>query len=131
MSQESEPSTVTIEAGPRGFVGRLTGFDTQHLFLILLILLCTSFVWWTANEDKQSFLLQHQITQGNQVVIIKLLDKIVLSQKEALQETAVAIREASDVQAFVLTRTQSQREALGLDMPRSLREQVINARNRK
>jgi len=48
---------------PGGRKGRLYGFQLHELLVLLLIFVCSAFIWWADEQRSKSLLAQHAITQ--------------------------------------------------------------------
>ena len=106
---------------------RMTGIDTPHVLISLLIVITTVIILWDRDSDRRqherdttAFLSAHAATHKllstvvvNQGIIIGLLD----AKFDAMTRQQV---EAASVQTYVLTLSPEDRKRLKLDMPVSL-----------
>ena len=128
MAPKQEQPSAEI-ASPGGWKARLSGVDTPNIVLGLLVIVCTVIVLWQLDvqdkareRDSARFLEAHKITQNlltgvtrNQTLII-----------DAVKNSFTATEEASERLVYVFSLKPSEREALKLSMPNSLRKQLNN-----
>ncbi len=109
---------------PGGWKAKLSGPNTATIIVCLVIVVCigasTAFLVWAAMKDAERFLAAHSMTQT-------LLGNVISNQSLIISE----VQKSNDASAsqgeaitYVLTLTQSQREALKLTMPHVLRKQL-------
>ena len=136
-TDSNETENGEIEgSGPGGWKVRLSGIDTKVVLVALLISVIfgvTAFQWSIDREvDKAARLNysdQHKITQSMLSSVITNQRAIIDLVKESKDESRQSSKEMTNEISFMLSRTQSQREALKLEMPQSLRRK-INERER-
>lgn len=117
---------------------RFKGMTAIHLFQVIIFLVCfggISLQMWQMNvlaserasdvsrreEEIRKMLLS---ALGNQD---KILTQIVAGNKTV----EVAIKESSDAQIYVLSLPQNRREALNLQMPKSVRDRTTRRASRE
>jgi hypothetical protein len=118
---DDQNATVEVE-GPMGFRARVRNVRAQDVLLLILLLSCTFFLWYSENANRAFYLEQHQITQT-------LLKTVIAKQAvllSSVKESTVKADESSQTLTYVLTLTQEQRERLKLNMPPGLRKQINN-----
>jgi hypothetical protein len=113
--------SVTVEVGPAGVKAALSGFDTQHIFLSILIIACSGLIWWGNEKHELESSRRYQAEMELFGLIVKNQAKILEATLTHTKSTVEAIQDAAEVQAYVLTLSQAQREALKLTMPHSLK----------
>lgn len=117
----------SIEVDLEKKTGKLSGFDTNVLVICLVIIASCGWIGWQWNTQQEidrnaraEFVKQHQITQ-------KMLQSV-LTSTEAIAKILTEMRSEDSVTreeiAYILTRTQKQREELNLQMPKTLRARI-------
>lgn len=105
-----------------GIKARVKGvaWTSQGLAIIFIVIACTGFLYWERTQTNRSFIDQHAITQGQNLVTQKMLASVIETQVEQTRE----ISTSAEIQAYVLSLSQPNREKLNLSMPPTLRARI-------
>ena len=112
----------SIEASGFGMTAKVKGasWTSQGMTTIFLIVSCTGFLYWERTQTNRTFVDQHVVTQAQNLVTQKMLGSVIATQAEQTRE----ISESAQIQAYVLSLSQLQREKLNLSMPPTLRARI-------
>lgn len=95
---------------------------SRDLYLAALIFAAAALVMWEKNTANASFMEQHKTTQ-------RALATVLVGQENLIKElhaVAAEVKSGNQIQAYVMTLTQQQRERLNLSMPDELRHRIRN-----
>ena len=95
-------------------------WTSQGLAIMFIVVSCTGFLYWERTQTNRSFIDQHAVTQAQNITTQKMLASVIETQIEQTRE----ISESAQIQAYVLSLPQSQRERLNLSMPSTLRMRI-------
>lgn len=116
-----------LEIDAKNWRGMISGVNTNTLVIAIVLLVCFGLIaWqWTQQRDidrnaRVEFAKQHTITQG-------LLNNVISNTNAViaiLNDMKVEDSRNRDEIAYILTRTETERKQLNLQMPKSLRERI-------
>lgn len=118
MNQDADSIEFT---GP-GFGAKVKGaaWSSKEVIVVIVMIACTAFLYFERTQSNRSFIDQHLLTQ-------KMLASVLQGQSDMVRELRGVVSEmgaSNDVQAYILSLPQVQRERLNLSMPPTLRQRI-------
>lgn len=117
-----------LEIDAKNWKGVVSGVNTNTIVISLVLIVCFGWLGWQWNEQRDidrnarlNFARQHEITQGLLKSVIESSNGVVVILKDMQKEDS---RNRDEI-AYILTRTERQRQELNLQMPQSLRARVM------
>jgi len=142
MATPGDETEISIGYGPAYAKAKGPAFDMRLALLVALLLTIIAvgffFVWTEVRQHDRAevelskqYLANHKLTQDLLTQVINNQAKIISEIAFSNKEIKTAVEESGASTAYVLTLTQSQREALKLEMPRLIRERVRPPKRRQ
>lgn len=107
---------------PGGFIAKVRGaaWGSKEVIIIIVMITCTSFLYLERIQSNKGFLEQHTVTQAQNLVTQSMLGSVIKAQSSLSKE----VSDSAEIQAYVLSLPQVQREKLNLSMPPALRARI-------
>ena len=122
---DEERNSIEVQAG--SWKARFIGVDTKTILVAVLILVALGGIAYQREEDRRTdrenrsmYLEQHKVTQG-------MIGSMITNQRaimDMIQQTKAQNHDDIGEVAWLMTKTQAQREALKMEMPQSLRKKL-------
>ena len=121
-----EDMTAEVEA-PGGFRAKLSGIDSKLVLLLLLIMTVLGSAAYQWNEDRIASRIWRSDSIERDNITQSLLVTVITNQAaltKIVNDSSMANANNISEVTFLLSLPQEKREALKLEMPRSLREKL-------
>ena len=112
----------SIEFSAPGFAGKVRGaaWTSREVIVVIVMISCTAFLYIERIQSNKGFIDQHAVTQAQNLVTQSMLGSVIKAQSELSR----GLSESAEIQAYVLSLPQAQRERLNLSMPPTLRARI-------
>ena len=119
VADRRQEETAEVEL-PGGWKAKISGVDSIHMVTIILVIIATALFLWDSTEKSRYSSDQHK-------AFSEILGNVIINQAAILkevQQAAITTSEGDKAIVYMLSLSQSERERLKIDMPKSLRQQV-------
>ena len=129
MPEEREmeaADTGSAEFTAPGFGAKFrgAGWGSRENIVVIVMFACTAFLYVERIQSNRGFADQHLVTQAQIIAQSRITQELLGSIIKTQNEMTRNVLESNEIQSYVLSLPQVQRERLNLSMPPTLRARI-------